>query len=67
MFTAAFQSGQLGPLISQFNLGAEATEAANRGGKSSIFTAKVDGTSCLVTFQTFPCNVTCYPHVLLLQ
>ncbi|PIK50020.1 putative proteasomal ubiquitin receptor ADRM1-like [Apostichopus japonicus] len=31
MFTAAFQSGQLGPLIGQFNLGAEATEAANRG------------------------------------
>ncbi|KAJ8021136.1 Proteasomal ubiquitin receptor ADRM1 [Holothuria leucospilota] len=31
MFTAAFQSGQLGPLIGQFELGAEATEAANKG------------------------------------
>ncbi|XP_038051330.1 proteasomal ubiquitin receptor ADRM1-B-like isoform X2 [Patiria miniata] len=31
MFTAAFQSGQLGPLMGQFGLVAEATDAANRG------------------------------------
>ncbi|XP_022101484.1 proteasomal ubiquitin receptor ADRM1-B-like isoform X2 [Acanthaster planci] len=31
MFTVAFQSGQLGPLMGQFGLGPEATEAANKG------------------------------------
>ncbi len=31
MFTAAFQSGQLGPLMGQFGLGTEATDAATRG------------------------------------
>lgn len=31
MFTAAFQSGQLGPLMAQFGLGDKATEAANKG------------------------------------
>ncbi|XP_072175345.1 proteasomal ubiquitin receptor ADRM1-like isoform X1 [Diadema setosum] len=31
MFTAAFQSGQLGPLMNQFGLSTEATEAANKG------------------------------------
>ena len=34
MFTAAFQSGQLGPLMGQFGLGTEATDAATRGGKT---------------------------------
>ena len=33
MFTAAFQSGQLGPLMAQFGLGDKATEAANKGGR----------------------------------
>ncbi|XP_054752500.1 proteasomal ubiquitin receptor ADRM1-like [Lytechinus pictus] len=31
MFTAAFQSGQLGPLMTQFGLSSEATDAANKG------------------------------------
>ena len=35
MFTAAFQSGQLGPLMAQFGLGDKATEAANKGGKDN--------------------------------
>lgn len=35
-FCNALLSGQLGPLIGQFNLGQEAVEAANRGGKKLI-------------------------------
>ena len=31
MFSTAFSSGQLGPIITQFNLGQEATAAANGG------------------------------------
>ena len=31
VFSAALQSGQLGPLIQQFGLGAEAVEAAQKG------------------------------------
>lgn len=34
MFSAALASGQLGPLMCQFGLPAEAVEAANKGGKS---------------------------------
>lgn len=33
MFSAALASGQLGPLMSQFGLPAEAVDAANKGGK----------------------------------
>lgn len=33
MFSAALASGQLGPLMSQFGLPAEAVEAAGKGGK----------------------------------
>lgn len=33
MFSAALASGQLGPLMCQFGLPAEAVEAANKGGK----------------------------------
>ena len=32
-FSAALQSGQLAPLIQQFQLGEEATNAAAKGGK----------------------------------
>lgn len=32
MFSSALASGQLGPLLSQFGLPAEAVDAANRGG-----------------------------------
>lgn len=32
MFSAALASGQLGPLMSQFGLPAEAVDAANKGG-----------------------------------
>jgi len=32
MFSAALASGQLGPLMSQFGLPAEAIDAANKGG-----------------------------------
>lgn len=35
-FSAALQSGQLGPLIQQFGLGPECVEAANRGGKCFV-------------------------------
>lgn len=31
IFSAALQSGQLGPLVAQFHLGQECVEAANRG------------------------------------
>lgn len=33
MFSAALASGQLGPLMSQFGLPAEAVDAANKGGE----------------------------------
>ena len=33
MFSSALASGQLGPLMSQFGLPAEAVDAANRGGE----------------------------------
>lgn len=33
MFSAALASGQLGPLMCQFGLPAEAVEAANKGGE----------------------------------
>ena len=32
-FGSALQSGQLGPLMSQFGLGQQAVQAANEGGK----------------------------------
>jgi hypothetical protein len=31
MFSAALQSGQLGPVVQQFEVGAEAVDAANQG------------------------------------
>lgn len=34
MFSSALASGQLGPLLSQFGLPAEAVDAANRGGEA---------------------------------
>lgn len=36
MFSAALASGQLGPLMCQFGLPAEAVEAANKGGKCPL-------------------------------
>lgn len=36
MFSSALASGQLGPLLSQFGLPAEAVDAANRGGELSF-------------------------------
>lgn len=39
MFSAALQSGQLGPLIQQFELGSEAVEAAQRGDMEAFITA----------------------------
>lgn len=33
MFSSALASGQLGPLMNQFGLPAEAVEAANKGGE----------------------------------
>lgn len=36
MFSAALASGQLGPLMCQFGLPAEAVEAANKGGKYKL-------------------------------
>lgn len=33
MFSSALASGQLGPLLSQFGLPAEAVDAANKGGE----------------------------------
>jgi len=33
MFSSALASGQLGPLMNQFGLPAEAVEAANKGGQ----------------------------------
>lgn len=39
MFSSALSSGQLGPVISQFGLGSEATAAANRGDMQAFFKA----------------------------
>lgn len=39
VFSAALQSGQLGPLIQQFGLGAEAVEAAQRGDMEAFIAA----------------------------
>lgn len=38
MFSSALASGQLGPLLSQFGLPAEAVDAANRGGNTRTHT-----------------------------
>ena len=35
-FSAALQSGQLGPLMSQFDLGEDVATAATQGGKSKV-------------------------------
>lgn len=35
MFSSALASGQLGPLMNQFGLSAEAVDAANRGGRTN--------------------------------
>lgn len=40
MFSSALASGQLGPLMSQFGLPAEAVDAANRGGEMHTDTHK---------------------------
>ncbi|XP_030830130.1 proteasomal ubiquitin receptor ADRM1 [Strongylocentrotus purpuratus] len=45
MFTAAFQSGQLGPLMAQFGLSSEATDAANSGDIESFSRALQGGSS----------------------
>jgi hypothetical protein len=39
VFSAALQSGQLGPLIQQFGLGAEAVEAAQKGDMEAFIAA----------------------------
>ena len=39
VFSAALQSGQLGPLIQQFGLGAEAVEAAQKGDMEAFISA----------------------------
>lgn len=39
VFSAALQSGQLGPLVQQFGLGSEAVEAAQRGDMEGFITA----------------------------
>ena len=39
MFSAALQSGQLGPLIQQFGLGSEAVEAAQKGDMEAFIAA----------------------------
>lgn len=39
VFSAALESGQLGPLIQQFGLGAEAVEAAQRGDMEGFIVA----------------------------
>lgn len=39
MFSAALQSGQLGPLIQQFELGTEAVEAAQKGDMEAFIAA----------------------------
>lgn len=36
MFSSALASGQLGPLMNQFGLPAEAVDAANKGGQCSF-------------------------------
>lgn len=36
-FSAALQSGQIGPLMNQFGLGEDVANAAAQGGKSFIF------------------------------
>lgn len=36
MFSAALQSGQLGPLMQQFGMSADVIAAANSGGKISL-------------------------------
>ena len=36
MFSAALQSGQLGPLMQQFGMSADVVTAANSGGKISL-------------------------------
>lgn len=41
MFSSALASGQLGPLMSQFGLPAEAVDAANRGGERHTHTSSV--------------------------
>lgn len=47
MFSSALASGQLGPLLSQFGLPAEAVDAANRGGEARTHDFKSDRTSFL--------------------
>lgn len=37
MFSSALASGQLGPLMNQFGLPAEAVDAANKGGQCLTF------------------------------
>ena len=39
VFSAALQSGQLGPLIQQFGLGTEAVEAAQKGDMEAFISA----------------------------
>ena len=39
MFSAALQSGQLGPLIQQFGLGSEAVDAAQKGDMEAFISA----------------------------
>lgn len=47
MFSSALASGQLGPLMNQFGLPAEAVDAANKGGQCSGSFALLENQKCL--------------------
>lgn len=46
MFSSALQSGQLGPLMSQFGFGQEVANAAAKGGKT--FTQNIVNIVCVL-------------------
>lgn len=64
MFSAALASGQLGPLMSQFGLPAEAVDAANKGGECWCGWEQ-DGGGCWGCWHcTQPLSVGCKDQLL---
>lgn len=63
MFSAALASGQLGPLMSQFGLPAEAVDAANKGGECWCWWEQ-DGGGWGCWHWTQPLSVGCKDQLL---
>lgn len=64
MFSAALASGQLGPLMSQFGLPAEAVDAANKGGECWCWWEQERGGCWGCWYCTQPLNVGCKDQLL---